>query len=196
MNCPQQPSFDELIAQSLAHLQQVHQYNTDLGISDCREFRSSYQSPKFGSESIDEFLAHYRPEEASISEFIACLQDSYSTTVHSEYDPWIENMSSKSLDSAADLEGSDSGAETEIAKTNTSPCSDGIDGPRYSLKRSATDHLNRIERAPVCRRVRRNMTAQERAERRRNQNREAQRRFRERHMFYSSRDVSGRAAKK
>ena len=195
MICPQ-ASFDELIAQSLSHLQQVHQCNIDLGISDSREYMNSYHIPKFGLESIDEFLAHYRHEEKSIRDFIACLEDPFFSSVNKDCDQWIQEAASPSIDSGADIEASDSGAEMEIARSNTRHCTADIDDRRFSYKRNTVDHLKRIEKAPVCRRARRNMTAKEKEERRRNQNREAQRRFREKHMFLSCRDVSGRPVKK
>ncbi len=185
-----QASFDELIAQSLSHLQQIHHVTVDLDFVDSQEFLHSYRIPKFSSESIDEFLAYYRHEKTSICEFFACLDDPCDPS-HSDCGTWMQESQMHSSDSTLSC---DSAAEFEIRTSNTRPCPGSQrKGQRYSIKRrDAMDIFKSIEKVvPVCRRVRRKLTAQEKEERRRNQNREAQRRFREKHMLFACRDVTG-----
>ncbi len=195
MSCPQ-ASFDELIAQSLSHLQQVHQHQVHLGISNSHDFLSCHHIPKLASESVDEFLAYYRHEKKSIREFFACLEDTSVASVRNDCDPWIQEIGTISSDSASEIDEytrsnprACNEAETNDSTTNNRKCSHG---------RMAKDSClaEGVGKSPLCKRKRRKLTASEKEERRRNQNREAQRRFRERHMLSSCRDVSGRSMRK
>ena len=144
------------------------------------ESETSYSRPRNSSriiqensiaQSIDEFLAHYRPTKRAIRALIDCLNDPQF--------PASNIGSNRSYESGYD--SSDSCPEPVEALVLTQNKTDEIP---ESLDPERSESVS-------GRRSRSKYSLQEREERRRDQNREAQRRFRDRQMFATSRDTPG-----
>ncbi len=130
------------------------------------------------NESIDELLESYRPTKNSILSCIACLDDSTFTPAQNEYkSPMVQESSLISTDNIRDPAHSESKV-APVLLTETACILEN----RRSNKPSCPDDMTTNR----CARRRRGMSIQEKQDRRREQNRAAQRRFREKHMLPSS----------
>ena len=186
----QQAGFEELIASSLASLDQVHrnQSKEDQCVNDvhdnmCWPFQKS-------SWNIDDFLAHYTPQHSSIRDFlhgcdddVACLDDSHRgvfmdySTPNDQYNPSACN-------------------DYDCSRTE-SKASTPTSNQQHDFEHEPTPVCQIIEKAvrpkrnPISsKRGRPKLCVEDRDERRRSQNREAQRRFREKHMASTRRGDS------
>jgi hypothetical protein len=129
-------------------------------------------------ESIDELLETYRPTRNSILSCIACLDDSTFTPAQTEYkSPMVQESTFLSTDNIRDPAHSVSKVATVLV--TVSAC---ILENKPSNEPSCPHDVTTNR----CARRRRGMSIQEKQDRRREQNRAAQRRFREKHMLPSS----------
>jgi hypothetical protein len=130
---------------------------------------------------IDDFLLNYRHHQSTIQEFMSCLDnsstasrstgalDSIMTSELASPDKYLTSSSEADLDS--DSSGMESATKPHIG------------APSRQVIRRALQPKKAIDRKQA-------LSAEEKDERRRFQNREAQRRFRERHMLEAYRKAS------
>ena len=173
-----QACFDELIAHSNRVLDHGFNYQ-DLGnalsedqINEGWHRTSLSSKPTIHEMGIDDFLSRYRHQQSSIREFFSCL-DEPSATFKSE---------PNSNDALCDFEDKCAAVSLAEFKIDDRKCivSEGIPckGMQESKKHAQIE--SRVYKR------RKKLTSLEREERRRDQNREAQRRYREKHMLQSS----------
>uniref|UniRef100_A0A7S0QZS7 BZIP domain-containing protein n=1 Tax=Cryptomonas curvata TaxID=233186 RepID=A0A7S0QZS7_9CRYP len=186
----QQAGFEELIASSLACLDQVHRnHNTEDNC--CRnEIHSNLFFPlQKSSWNIDDFLAHYTPQHSSIRDFllgfeehIACSDDSDRVLSMEIGSPGEHIDPSAPIDFDASLSFTESKTSTPVLNLQLER------GEETSPILQVVEKADRSKRNPVpSKRGRPKLTVEDREERRRSQNREAQRRFREKHMTQTNR---------
>jgi hypothetical protein len=134
----------------------------------------------FSSKSVDDFLLNYRHHQSTIQEFISCLDDSPGASRSNCALDSIMISGAKFHDkgstsfSDADIDSDSSGMESTTKQPSTAT--------RQVIRR-ALQPKKAIDRKQA-------LSAEEKDERRRFQNREAQRRFRERHMLEAYRKAS------
>jgi hypothetical protein len=161
MQCP----FLELIADSTAENAIPNDGSND-GL-----VQSQYQTKARVAASVDEFLIDYRPDEESLKDFFSVPG---STTQNSSRT--MESISSHALHKIEISNGRETGAsnnflllkdqsERSDTGSKTADCNEG-----RKRKRSETPTSQEL--------------SEEKKQRRRDQNREAQRRFRERHYSF------------
>jgi hypothetical protein len=182
----QQAGFEELIASSLASLDQVHRNQSKEDTCCMSELHGSmcWPLPK-SSWNIDDFLAHYTPQHSSIRDFmlghddnIACIDTAHHVLFTVEYASPNDHFSPSACnDVEASLQCTESNASTPVLNQ------------QLEAEEEQTTVCKVIEKAvqpkrnPVSsKRGRPKLLVEDRDERRRSQNREAQRRFREKHM--------------
>jgi hypothetical protein len=129
--------------------------------------------------AIDEFLLNYRHHQDSIQDFMSCLDDTHLTLRGTRaLDPIVMSdftLSDEPSTSSSEVEFDSDSSGVESPRK---PCSASRQVIRKALQPKKTmDHKHTL-------------TAEEKDERRRFQNREAQRRFRERHMLEAYRKAS------
>ena len=114
---------------------------------------------------IDDFLAHYTLQSRSISEFMSCLDSPETESFVGNFDrvitPSDPHVPAKCV------------FPTQFTTKGANEAVPNTDGRKSQKAKSTT----------ICKRLK--LTPEIREERRRHQNREAQRRFREKHMFPS-----------
>ena len=172
-----QACFDDLVSQSLdAQHQAQDQQDVSvwhLSSNDSNKPKSPHDDP-----SIDELLETYRPTLQSLLECIMFINESSLLPPNSDLErAMISDSVSKSPGNNQIFVDSSSYA----AESNQN-C--------YKTART-TDEPSNLDQtnAARCRKKSRSMTIQEKEERRRNQNREAQRRYRERNMLCPRRKI-------
>ena len=167
---PFQQNFEDLIASSLSALDEIAFENTS---NHCFNHANIQSIPKKcanlqSSGSVDDFLADYRHEDASILQFMSCLEEPERPSMHlhkssppaSEYGPAHSTQPRQEVNMRQDPSND---LKINVVRSNaSSKPKAGVDA---SLK-------------PM--RVR--LPAEGKAERRREKNREYQRRFREKKM--------------
>jgi hypothetical protein len=162
-NMNSQLTFEELIASSLTALDQI---SPEPALDpDCFKTTPQSQSKRStlqSSGSIDDFLAEYRHEDATIVQFMSCLEGQ-------ELVPSATSESSFPESHARIFE------ESDRAKSDTSSYSGAL--------ASATVGTNSKTSAAVAQiSLRVKMSPEKKAEMRRDKNREYQRRFREKKL--------------
>jgi hypothetical protein len=142
------------------------------------------KSPHHNS-SIDELLGRYRPSQNSILECIASLDDSSFISTYQDHNYLIVRESA--LTSAEKMGASCSTCEA-VPLSQLEP---------DKQKRKSTDEPSDLDRVNACRctnstrRRKKSMSMEEKEDRRRDQNREAQRRYREKNMLSSPSNIPG-----
>ncbi len=133
-----------------------------------------FRKPTCVTESIDELLVRYKHTQKSIGAFIACLDD------HSA----VYESQDTSISGVENLNKTENMRESLTLSFSTTARENHHLPPRMN---SAEQHYP-VKNSYSGGRKRRNtsMSTQEKEDRRRDQNREAQRRFREKHMRFSS----------
>jgi hypothetical protein len=155
----QQRTYDELIASTSA-LDQIaaeltHDYYT-------ANVRTQNKGPNLNSSgSIDDFLVEYQHEDATIMQFMTCLDEPEPACAQSDSFAWSEVFTSPQM-----FDTPSSGKSIEL--------------------RSAVDHPASIQSGSksevAAKAMRVKMSAEGKAERRKEKNREYQRRFREKKL--------------
>jgi hypothetical protein len=135
----------------------------------------SLSKAKCAPESIDELLAEYKHTQSSICEFIACLNGRSSGTASQDI----------SIPRGLELTKTENVQENAISNSTAAPLNHGC--KRKSSDMSLDEQQNPEKNAHSgCKSRNTHMSAREKEDRRRDQNREAQRRFREKCMLFSS----------
>jgi hypothetical protein len=132
--------------------------------------QDSFCQTKQATPSIDDLLADYKHTQTSICEFIACLDSDSCTSMSVSHNTSILGAEFRKSDNVRELESSNSKAPCLIVKS--------------------LDEQHTPEKKAPCRCKRRRMSIQEKEDRRRDQNREAQRRFREKNRLCSAPSTS------
>ncbi len=144
-------------------------------------YASGWHRPKspHHNTSIDEHLGKYRPTQNSILEFIACLDDSSFFSTHQGRDHLIVR---ESVLISGEKIGASSSTSEAVPLSQLEP---------DKQKRKSTDEPSDLDELNACgcinstRSRRKSTSIKEKEDRRRDQNREAQRRYREKNMLSS-----------
>ena len=174
-----QASFDELIAYSNGALD--HVLNDQIishSLSENQIIQGQQRvllSSKAASHDIgiDDFLARYKHQQSSIIDFFSCL-DEPTVTLKSEQNSKV--FRDVEVDFAA------VSSEFKTQKSDENKFLSAVVKSQDIVPQESKRHAQ--AQAAICKR-RKKLTSVEREERRRDQNREAQRRYREKHMLKS-----------
>ncbi len=189
--CPQQPLFHDLVSRSPDNMHTARYCLIEHETSKSIPFTDIIKRTNFRhrDDSIDEILEMYRPTLSSILDCIACLDDSTSFSTYTGRQDSMERES-ELISSVNFRDPTDSTYEASPFKAapTSQRKSDSV------LKRNHSDKTSDSHEITADRRERRRrvMSIQEKEDRRRDQNREAQRRYRERNMLSSTNDMFGR----
>ena len=159
MNSQRQASFDELMAASLISLGEDDTF---------LQFRKSNAGFPGREKSIDEFLHNYRPKSVDLRDFMTCNGESWQDTFTSLQSDAMDHAQCNTFSSSA----------PEICRNrekNQSP---------PSAAQKSTCLSTKQQHAAIRKRPYIKLPAEKKMERRKEQNREAQRRFRERHLLH------------
>ena len=168
MNSQRQASFDELMAASLI----------SLGEDDIfLQFRKSNAGFSGREKSIDEFLHNYRPKLVDLRDFMASpgasCQDAFTSM---QFDA-LDHAQCMSLQSSFTFSVSEKcSTVTELKREKNQPAP--------SAAQKSTCLSTKQQHAAIRKRPYIKLPAEKKMERRKEQNREAQRRFRERHLLH------------
>jgi hypothetical protein len=208
-----QASFDELIAFSLAALDQACTNDENVGVHLTERFHqnvcggggvdSSFCTST--NDSIDDFLEDYRHELESICEFMSCADDAQTASKQmfceksEDSVPFVPSVDVPHW-RASDLrpcgtldQSSKSSTPKQESKTSPNGCFQRVHTtPSIALLGLDISRKERNDEDPhTSKRARRlGLSAEKREERRRTQNREAQRRYREKNMLLAHRQDS------
>ena len=137
-----------------------------------------HEMNKASSTGIDDFLLNYKHHQSSIQDFMSCLDDPFTASlgVGALDKTWELTFYGKGATSSSevDFDSDSSGRESKKSKLGTAS---------RQVTRRTLQPKKTIDRKQA-------LTAEEKDGRRRFQNREAQRRFRERHMLEAYRNAS------
>jgi hypothetical protein len=172
--CSSQACFDDLVTRSPDGMHKDHCSLFGHEFPGSQPFAGDFHRLKSQrhKESIDEVLEKYRPTQHSILDCIACLDESSINSTHMGRDSMMLRVSAKRF-------GDPRSSELKAAPMRRCD-SDCILTHKPSDAHSDPDEIDLSNR---CSRKRRSMSMKEKEDRRREQNREAQRRYREKHMF-------------
>jgi hypothetical protein len=159
----------------------VRQVRGEMEIVASHEVPGDLRRPKspHHNASIDEHLGKYRPTQNSILECIACLDDSSFFSTHQDHDHLIVRESAAT---SAEKIGASGSTCRAVPLSQIEP---------DKQKRKSTDEPSDFDELNACRCInstrsrRKSMSMEEKEDRRRDQNREAQRRYREKNMLSS-----------
>ncbi len=164
-----QAEFDELVASAHPKFSHGRAFvNERIGLNI---FSKGATIKSSASDGIDDFLAHYTVQSQSIREFMSCLDEPETECCGVDSNAYRLVMPS-------------SGQIPSIVCFSTpSKASSKEQGTTAAVQDSCRSKTLKAKPTTMCKRVK--LTPEKREERRRDQNREAQRRFREKHMFQS-----------
>ena len=188
--------FDQAISPSDASIKAIHDFRVsrDISMIQMNERKSAdiiedYEQAKSASTKtgIDDFLAQYKHEQSSIFEFISCLDERSHTPRPQVKKEVFDQQAEESVNFVASHESQD------LYVTHHRPVGSTNDMlPSIRKLEEKSSHIVQRPKALKSsietlarKRAKLNLTVEEREERRRQQNREAQRRFRDRQMLQS-----------
>ncbi len=181
-----QACFDDLVSRSHDGVHQAHD-EQGISVGHLPSDISNQQKSPHHDTSIDELLETYRPTQNSILECITSIDDSSLVTTKK-----IDLHNTIFLESASISAGKNQDpvdSTSYAAEPGQKCCKKRQNTHDAANEPSCLDQMN----ATSCgRQRRRSMSLQEKEERRRAQNREAQRRYRERNMLSPPCEIPGR----